>query len=112
MDKQFRNDFNSTIKWRRVDQRSATSDLVHEDPGIQLKCLYDVERKVVRDEEGEERVSEGTLYFDGADLDPYYDSVSTEDVIEFVNGTLAQILRIKPYWKTEEHLEMVEVNLS
>ena len=111
MDSQFRNDLNSTVKWRKVKARSATSDIEYED-GIELKCLHDAERRVVRDEQGEERVSEGTLFFLGTDMDEHYDSISTEDLIEFLDGRSTPILRIKPYWRTDEHLEMVEVNLS
>jgi hypothetical protein len=74
-----------------------------------LTCYLAADRKMVRDVNGKEVVSNDTLYFVDVDVDIL--SITPKDRLTLPDGRQPPIIAIQTYYGEEGNEELVEVNL-
>jgi hypothetical protein len=87
-----------------MDGRGKTT---YSDPKV-LACSISGERKMVRNEQGEEVVSEETLYFN-ANEDT--SAIRHKDRITMPDGRQPPIIAVRPFYGEKGRMDLVEVNL-
>lgn len=114
MDAQFRSWLNTLILWRPREDFSDYGAPVFGDP-VELACFSQEIQSMVRNAEGQEVISEQTLYFDGEDRDDAVRevilSIDTKGSIELPDGSAPPILRVRKHMNERGIIEIVEVNI-
>ena len=116
MDKQVRGVLNQQVSIEKVKSEDGRGNITYEDPVV-MPCYISGETKMIRDEEGRERVSDRTLYINGSeeasngDLIIIASDITHSDRITLTNGTKPPIKRIVPFYSERGHLSVLEVNL-
>lgn len=116
MDRQIRGMLNQQITIEKFKSKSSRGGKEYHDPVV-FPCYISGEVKMVRDEEGEEKVSTKTVYLDGTetasndDLELGVGDISTKDRITLPDGTQPPVISIQPYRDEKGKLNVVEVNV-
>lgn len=96
--------------------RDGMGNRIYSEP-IVVKGYISGETKMIRDMDGNEVLSDNTIFLDGTDYvrckeqGLFIKDLSSQDKINLYDGRRADILSVKKFWDENNRISIVEVNV-